>query len=123
MDDDIKKSALDIFNKVKETASGLKDKALDEYEKSGAKDEVDKKLGETKKYMDEKGITSKLEEGIDRAKEVGEVAGEHLDKLSGKEILELVEQRLAVQTEYNDVLATKLEEALSRIAELEKKVK
>ena len=123
MDDDIKKSALDIFNKVKETASELKDKALDEYEKSGAKDEVDKKIGETKKYMDEKGITSKLEEGIDRAKEVGEVAGEHLDKLSGKEILELVEQRLAVQTEYNDVLATKLEEALSRIAELEKKVK
>ena len=45
-----------------------------------------------------------------------------MDVISGKKLLELVEQRLELQAQYNDVLATKLDEALQRIAALERKV-
>ncbi len=48
----------------------------------------------------------------------GAVVGK-LDQVSGKRLIELLEQKLRVQDEYNDVLATRLAEALERIAKLE----
>lgn len=45
--------------------------------------------------------------------------GEQLDSVTGAKILALVEERLQIQSRYNDLLATKLEEALHRIAALE----
>ncbi len=48
--------------------------------------------------------------------------GEGFDVVSGKKLLQLIEERLERQMQYNDILATKLEEALRRIADLEEKV-
>jgi len=42
-----------------------------------------------------------------------------LDQVSGKRLVELLEARLQVQDTYNDVLATRLAEAIDRIAKLE----
>lgn len=49
-------------------------------------------------------------------------ASEHFDTLSGAAILRLVEERLEVQARYNDLLATKLDEALRRIETLERQL-
>ncbi len=45
--------------------------------------------------------------------------GEKLDEVTGKRLLELLEVRLEKQDMYNDVLATRLAEALDRISKLE----
>jgi hypothetical protein len=42
-----------------------------------------------------------------------------LDQLTGKRLVELLEMKLRVQDEYNDILATRLAEALDRIGKLE----
>lgn len=72
--------------------------------------EVSKKVRET--YRDS-GLEAKVET-------VTSTASENFDIVSGAKILQLVEERLAIQEKYNDILATKLEEALQRIATLEK---
>jgi hypothetical protein len=48
----------------------------------------------------------------------GAVLGK-VDQVTGKRLLELLEEKLRVQDTYNDVLATRLAEALQRIAKLE----
>ncbi|MDB5344739.1 MAG: hypothetical protein JWP89_3116 [Schlesneria sp.] len=50
----------------------------------------------------------------------GAVAGK-LDEVSGKRLVELLEQKLRVQDTYNDILATRLAEALGRISTLERR--
>lgn len=45
-----------------------------------------------------------------------------LDEISGQAMYQLVEQRLAEQDRFNDLLATKLHDALERISQLEKKL-
>jgi hypothetical protein len=44
---------------------------------------------------------------------------EKLDSATGQKMYDLVQERLAVQDQYNDVLAAKLHEALQRIEALE----
>ncbi len=44
---------------------------------------------------------------------------EKLDSATGQKMYDLVQERLAVQDQYNDVLAAKLHEALQRIEVLE----
>jgi hypothetical protein len=122
MSAEFKKNALDLLIKAKQTASEIKGKALDEYDKSGAKVEVEKRLRDAKSFLDENGITEKAEVGIKKVQELSEIASDNLDKVSGKKILELVEARLSIQTQYNDILASKLEEALDRIRALEEKL-
>lgn len=51
----------------------------------------------------------------------GAVGGK-LDEVSGKRLVELLEQKLRIQDSYNDVLATRLAEALERISILEDRV-
>ena len=51
----------------------------------------------------------------------GAVAGK-LDEVSGKRLVELLEQKLRIQDSYNDVLATRLAEALERLSILEDRV-
>ena len=93
-----------------------------------------KKIDEGKraveKELKESGVTDFLEEKIDEASktEVGKKvlelqkdASEGMDKISGKKLLDIVEERLALQDQYNDILATKLDEALKRIEKLESK--
>jgi len=48
----------------------------------------------------------------------GAVVGK-LDQVTGKRLIELLEEKLRIQDEYNDILATRLAEALERIAKLE----
>ena len=80
-------------------------------------------------------VTSQIIEGAKSAssnfkesavgKKVGEISSyttEKLDQMAGSHILELVEERLETQKQYNDILATKLEEALQRIEALESKL-
>jgi len=45
-----------------------------------------------------------------------------LDKISGQAIYQLVQERLAEQERFNDLIATKLHEALGRVSELEKRL-
>jgi len=57
---------------------------------------------------------------------VGKAAGafsDKLDQVTGKQLVELLETKLRRQDEYNDILATRLAEALNRIAALEARVK
>ena len=122
MTEDMKKSAINFFKKAtvvaSETASTLSETAStikNEYSKSDLKKEVDLKLKDTKEILDEAGISKK-------AAELSSYSTEQLDKVSGKKILELVEEKLETQDRYNNILATKLEEALDRIAELEAKL-
>jgi len=61
-----------------------------------------------------------LGKASESAKTAADSVGEGFDVVSGKKILDLVEQRLELQARYNDVLATKLQEALQRIDVLEK---
>jgi len=51
----------------------------------------------------------------------GAVSGK-LDEVSGKRLVELLEQKLRIQDSYNDVLATRLAEALERISILEDQI-
>jgi hypothetical protein len=51
----------------------------------------------------------------------GAVVGK-LDQVTGKRLVELLEEKLRVQDEYNDILATRLAEALERIEKLEERV-
>ena len=50
-----------------------------------------------------------------------EVSGK-LDEISGQAMYQLVQERLAEQDRFNDLLATKLHEALERISELENRL-
>lgn len=59
------------------------------------------------------------EEVTRHGREIVNVATKQLDILSGKEVLAVVQARLDLQAKYNDVLATKLDEALNRIEALE----
>ncbi len=45
-----------------------------------------------------------------------------LDQVTGKRLVELLEEKLRLQDSYNDILATRLAEALERIAALEARV-
>jgi hypothetical protein len=44
------------------------------------------------------------------------------DEISGQAMYQLVQERLAEQERFNDLIATKLHEALERISELEKRL-
>src|SRR5262249_19247713 len=60
------------------------------------------------------------ERGAKRAiKDTAEAVVAKLDQVTGKRLLELLEAKLRTQDEYNDILATRLAEALDRIAKLE----
>ena len=98
-----------------EKASEVSEAAAKELEKSGLKAKAQEAAETSKQFLDEKGITEKVSKASD-------TLGEHLDTVSGTAQLKLVEERLELQAQYNDILAEKLEEALKRIDELEKKL-
>jgi hypothetical protein len=73
-------------------------------------------LGSAASYLD-----AQLDEhGVKQA--IGVTAGAaigKLDEVTGKRLVELLEEKLRIQDLYNDVLATRLAEALERISKLE----
>jgi hypothetical protein len=54
--------------------------------------------------------------------EAAEAVGDKVDQVTGKQLVEMLEEKLRRQDEYNDILATRLAEALQRIAALEQKL-
>lgn len=58
--------------------------------------------------------------GAKRAiKDTAEAVVGKLDQVTGKRLVELLEAKLRIQAEYNDILATRLAEVLDRIGKLE----
>lgn len=80
------------------------------------KDKLTSIAKDSKKFLDDKGVTQKVNQAT-------QVAGEKFDTVSGHKMFKLVEERLEVQNTYNDLLAEKLEEALQRISQLESLLK
>ncbi len=63
------------------------------------------------------------EHGIkDALSDTADAVSDKLDQVTGKQLVELLEAKLRRQDEYNDILATRLSEALRRIAALEKRL-
>lgn len=100
-----------LFDNAKEIISSKSTELIDSNPKLK---EHAKKISEgvSSAYV-ESGVKKHLETAITKS-------GEQLDVLSGQAMYELVQERLALQDRYNDLLATKLHEALERISELEK---
>jgi hypothetical protein len=62
--------------------------------------------------LDERGVFDAIETATD-------AVGDKIGQVTGKRLMEMLEEKLKLQDQYNDVLATKLAEALDRIAKLE----
>lgn len=110
----LKKASL--FKRWGDLGQALKDDAgqlKETYGESDLKKRVDEAVAHSKDYLDDKGITEKASQAYDATQE-------HFDRVSGAKILRLVEERGELQAKYNDILATKLQEALQRIEALEK---
>jgi hypothetical protein len=79
----------------------------------GAVDHASEILGEQGQRLDEQtGLLTK-------AQHVAEAASDTFDRVTGKAILDMVTAFLEEQSRYNDLLATKLDEALKRLDALE----
>ena len=89
--------------------------AKEEFDKSELKTRAATAAQATKQFLDEKGVTEKVVK-------VSDVIGDNLDTVAGVKQLQLVEERLELQAQYNDILAEKLEEALGRIEALEQQL-
>jgi len=110
------KSPREWFSKASVAAKATLESVKTEYRESNLNTKVNETAARAKQLLEESGVK-------DKALLVTEKVSGHLDTLSGQKLLELVEQRLTLQAQYNDILATKLEEALNRINELEKFIK
>lgn len=60
---------------------------------------------------------------VDAASKVGTKFNDALDIVAGDKRYNLVQEHIELQKRYNDILALKLDEALTRIARLEDKLK
>ena len=85
------------------------------YEKSGAKKQIDDLSEKAHKHYSESGLK-------DHVDSVSGNISNQFDVVSGKAMYDAVLERLALQEEYNDILASKLFEALEKIQELEKRL-
>ena len=91
----VTKKASDTRQKIVTTAKNISTDAQRKIEESGAKGKVDAT--------------------------VSQISGK-FDEISGQAMYQLVQEQLAEQDRFNDLLATKLHEALERISELEKRI-
>jgi hypothetical protein len=62
--------------------------------------------------LEQKGVFDAIESAT-------EAVGDKFGQITGKRLVEMLEEKLRLQDQYNDVLATRLAEALERIATLE----
>ncbi len=83
-------------------------------------------LGSVKKTYTDAGLNEHVNKAAGAVTQVVKVGGgkisDGIDVMSGQRMFDLVQERMAVQDQYNDVLASKLYEALQRIERLEKAV-
>ena len=108
------------MSRLKGTLKGLKDVA-----KNKVKEVVDsdgKVVTKTRALATD--VQRKFEESGAKGKVdavQGEISGK-IDEISGQAMYQLVQERLAEQDRFNDLIATKMHEALERISELEKRL-
>jgi len=107
-----KKSALDALKKTKDSATEAASQVQKKYDSLDVKTKVERTSSQLKQVLEESGLSDTL-------KSASKSVDHQLSTLSGQKVLELVEERLALQAQYNDLLAEKLEQALLRIETLE----
>ena len=91
------------------------------------KDSVGKAVSSTGEFVSDaaestakKYNESKVKEGIDY---VSDGTSNQLDVISGQKMYDLVQEKIELQNNINDILAHKLHEALNRIDKLEEEIK
>lgn len=102
----------DKWNKLKNKATEVALEAKQRIDESAYKSKLSEAIEDSKKYLNDKGVTEKVSL-------VSDSVSHQLDSISGQKILQKLEERIELQDRYNDILATKLGEALDRIAILE----
>ena|SRR2546427_775178 len=113
--DAAKGAASGLVEDAADVAGYTRQLAKDTYDRTGLRSKVHAMSDAAKDLLEEAGV-------IDTAARFSKVAGDQLDTLSGAKLLALVEERLSIQSKYNDILATKLQEALDRIKILEEMI-
>ena len=103
-----------IFDKSKELTSNAFDATVDAAKSVGNK--TGELIDDASKAYQESVVKEKLD--------VATSATSHqFDVLTGQKMYDLVQERLSIQSEINDALAYKLQEALERIEYLEQNIK
>ena len=108
----VNKTIIKPVGKAGKIASKVSKKISQSYDKSTLKPKVDKTVASIDGTLEKTGIKSK-------AKKAKHVTTKHFDTFTGTRQYRLMQERMALQQRYNDILATKLEEALQRIGHLE----
>jgi flagellar motility protein MotE (MotC chaperone) len=101
-----------FFSEVKSIAGNTAQFISQELKKSDLQSIVSHKADSTRKAIDELTITKKVSE-------LQDYTSDRLDVVSGKKIMDLVEERLELQSNYNDIMASKIIELLERVKHLE----
>jgi len=108
----VNKAIIKPVGKAGKTAAKVSKKISQSYDKSTLRPKVDKTVASIDETLERTGIKAK-------AKKAKHVTTKHFDTFTGTRQYRLIQERMALQQRYNDVLATKLEEALQRINHLE----
>jgi len=103
-----------IFDKSKELTSKALDATVDAAKTVGNK--TGELVDDTSKAYQESFVKEKLDV-------VSSSTSHQFDVLTGQKMYDLVQERLSIQSEINDALAYKLQEALNRIEKLEQNIK
>ncbi len=101
-----------VTKKATDSAGSLAASAGRKYEESGVKERIDSAANTVKQQYEDSGLK-------DRAESVSNTVSGQFDIVSGQAMFQAVQDHLAKQEQYNDVLANKLFEALERIKQLE----
>lgn len=123
----------EILGGAREITAGVADKVIDgtagliDEAKEASSGMADKVIGGTVRIAQDckfseraESIRKRLDENTPNiVKDASRRVVDSVDVLTGAKLLEVVQEMLQAQEEYNDVLATKLDEALTRIAMLE----
>ncbi len=112
MSDEAKDTGSKWVDTTKKSLSDYVKKARGVVKASGVEGKVQMSAKRVQEILDEYGVSRTIAE-------ISATASDQLDAISGAKLLQLVEQRLELQARYNDILATKLDEALTRIELLE----
>ncbi|MGE4519929.1 MAG: hypothetical protein AB7E04_10535 [Desulfobacteraceae bacterium] len=110
-----KKTTEDVTSKATESASKLANATSQKYDQSIAKEKINCLVSATNKKYEEIGVKEKVNTITDKVTE-------HFDVISGQAMFQAIQDYLVKQEQYNNVLASKLVEALDRIRQLEEKV-
>lgn len=101
-----------VLNKVTTNINTQAHRAIEASNDAYTGSRVEEKINHFGEQLEATGIPQRLGDTKD-------TIGEKLDEVTGKRLVDLLEVRLEKQDMYNDVLATRLAEALDRISQLE----